>query len=102
MATGDVPMDSAICMPVTAPSATASMTLVLFPLLSILTLPASRTSSVWGRSILATMMLPTGIGLSVCPRNMLATATKLSTSEVPISLPTALPIHFTTNPKIPI
>ena len=60
MATRDAPMDSAICMPVTAPSATASITLVLFPLLSILTLPTSRTSSVWGRSILATIMLPTG------------------------------------------
>ncbi len=148
----EAPIDITICIPVEAPSARASITLELFPLLSILTSVIDLASSVCGRTILETIMLPIGtialainrysigipkawyppkieadmlpipetritkislsvkslrylltrIGLSVCPKNILATATKLSTSVVPITLPTPFPIHLTTNPITPI
>ena len=66
----------------------------------ILPIPDTRITNI-SLSVRFPIYLLTRIGLSVWPKNMLATATKLSTSVVPISFPTALPIHFTTNPRIP-
>ena len=54
-------------------------------------MPETRTT-ITSLSVIWPRYLLTRMGLSVCPRNMVATATKLSTSEVPIAT------HCFTNP----
>ena len=66
----------------------------------ILPIPDTNTTTISLLVILPKYLL-TNTGLSVCPKNILATATKLSTSVVPNILPTTFPIILTINPITP-
>ena len=66
----------------------------------ILPIPEIKTSII-SLSVIFFKYLLTSIGDSVCPRNILAVATKLSTFEVPSILPIIPPITLTTAPIIP-
>ena len=66
----------------------------------ILPIPDIKTTII-SLSVIDLRYLLTNIGLSVCPKNILATATKLSTLLVPNSFPTIVPIILTINPNIP-
>ena len=66
----------------------------------ILPIPDINTTMI-SLSVIDIKYLLINIGLSVCPKNMFATATKLSTLLVPNNFPTTVPITLTINPKIP-
>ncbi|MPN29694.1 hypothetical protein SDC9_177147 [bioreactor metagenome] len=66
----------------------------------ILPIPDIKTSII-SLSLIPGKYFDTRIGDSVCPRNIFATATKLSTLLVPRTLPITPPITLTTAPIIP-
>ena len=66
----------------------------------ILPIPEIKTSII-SLSVIFFKYLLTNIGDSVCPRNIFAVATKLSTCEVPSTLPIAPPTPLTTAPITP-
>lgn len=63
-------------------------------------IPDTKTS-ITSESVIIFKYFATSIGESVCPKNIFATATKDSTSDVLKTFPITQPIFDTINPKIP-